>query len=49
MKDILFAVFYLVAIVVLILHFTGWLDDRNMNWLVYVVDWVRFDLIYPFE
>jgi hypothetical protein len=28
--DILFGLFYLVAIVVVVLHFTGWLEDHNM-------------------
>ena len=29
-----FSAFYAVAIVVLILHFTGWLKRNNLEWLV---------------
>lgn len=33
----LFALFYIFAILVLVLHFTGFLARRNMEWLVLVV------------
>lgn len=33
----LFALYYILAIVVLILHFTGFLARRNLEWLVYVL------------
>ena len=46
MKDILFALFYLVAIVVVALHFTGWLEDRSMNWLVYLVTALVFPVVF---
>lgn len=29
-----FYAFYVIAIVVLILHFTGWLKRKNLEWLV---------------
>ncbi len=32
-----FYAFYVVAIIVLILHFTGWLKRNNMEWLVLVL------------
>lgn len=32
-----FWIFYALAIVVLILHFTGWLRSHNMEWLVLVL------------
>ncbi len=32
-----FAAFYVVAIIVLVLHFTGWLRDHNLEWLVFVL------------
>ena len=32
-----FIAFYIVAIVILILHFTGWLAERNLEWLVFVL------------
>lgn len=33
----LFALFYIFAILVLVLHFTGFLARRNLEWLVLVV------------
>ncbi len=44
--DILFAVFYVVAIVVVVLHYTGWLEDRNLNWIVYVTAAAIFPVMY---
>jgi hypothetical protein len=32
-----FWIFYAVAIVILILHFTGWLRAHNMEWLILVL------------
>jgi hypothetical protein len=32
-----FYVFYVIAIVVLILHFTGWLKRNNLEWLILVL------------
>jgi hypothetical protein len=32
-----FALFYVVAIIVLVLHFTGWLARNNLEWLVLVL------------
>ena len=46
MKDILFALFYLVAIVIVVLHFTGWLEERDMNWLVYVTAALVFPVVF---
>jgi hypothetical protein len=31
------AIYYVVAITILILHFTGWLRNRNLEWLVLVL------------
>lgn len=33
----LFGLYYVLAIVVLILHFTGYLARRNLEWLLYLV------------
>ena len=30
----LFALFYIIAIIILVLHFTGFLARRNLEWLV---------------
>lgn len=32
-----FYVYYCVAIAILIMHFTGFLGRRNMEWLIYVL------------
>jgi len=32
-----FALFYVVAIIVLVAHFTGWLARNNLEWLVLVL------------
>jgi len=32
-----FIAFYIIAIIILILHFTGWLAERNLEWLVFVL------------
>jgi predicted permease len=32
-----FIAFYIVAIIILILHFTGWLAKHNLEWLVFVL------------
>ena len=45
MENILFGLFYLVAITVLILHFTGWLAERNLEWLVYVIAVLVFPVV----
>ena len=37
MENFLFGLFYLFAIVVVILHYTGWLEERNLNWIVFAV------------
>jgi hypothetical protein len=34
---VLFALFYVIAITVLILHFTGFLARHNMEWVVLVL------------
>lgn len=33
----LFALYYLAAIIILALHFTGFLARRRLEWLLYVV------------
>jgi len=32
-----FYVFYAIAIIILILHFTGWLRRHNLEWLILVL------------
>ena len=32
-----FILFYVVAILILVLYFTGWLARRNLEWLVLVL------------
>jgi len=33
----LFYAFYIIAAIILILHFTGWLRRNNLEWLVLVL------------
>jgi hypothetical protein len=32
-----FYMFYVVAIIVLVLHFTGWLKRNNLEWIILVL------------
>jgi hypothetical protein len=41
----LFYAFYVVAIIVLILHFTGWLKRNRMEWLVLVMAATIFPVV----
>ena len=36
-NNIVFYAFYAVAIVILVLHFTGWLKRNNLEWLMLVL------------
>ncbi len=40
-----FYVFYVVAIIVLILHFTGWLKRNRLEWLVLVIAAAVFPVV----
>jgi len=40
-----FYAFYVIAIVVLILHFTGWLKRNNLEWLVLVLAVAVFPVV----
>jgi hypothetical protein len=44
-NNILFGMFYLIAIAVLILHFTGWLAERNLVCIVYVIAVLVFPVV----
>ncbi|MGR8919760.1 MAG: hypothetical protein ACU85V_09075 [Gammaproteobacteria bacterium] len=46
MEDILIAIYYVSAIVVIALHYTGWLEDRGLEWIVYVVAVLLFPMLY---
>ncbi len=36
-KKIVFYAFYAIAIVILVLHFTGWLKRNNLEWVMLVL------------
>lgn len=38
--------FYVVAIIILILHFTGWLAKNSLEWVVLVLAAATFPAIY---
>jgi hypothetical protein len=40
-----FYAFYVVAIVVLVLHFTGWLQRNNLDWIVLVLAVATFPAV----
>jgi hypothetical protein len=40
-----FYAFYVIAIIVLILHFTGWLKRNNLEWLVLVLAIATFPAV----
>jgi len=44
-KTMAFYAFYLVAIVVLVLHFTGWLARNNLEWVVLVLAVATFPAV----
>jgi len=41
----LFYAFYVIALIVLILHFTGWLKRNNLEWLVLVLAVATFPAV----
>jgi hypothetical protein len=41
----LFYAFYAVALIILILHFTGWLKRNNLEWLVLVLAVATFPAV----
>ena len=41
----LFYAFYVVAIIVLVLHFTGWLRRNNLEWVVLVLAVATFPAV----
>jgi hypothetical protein len=42
----LFYAFYVVAAIILVLHFTGWLKRNNLEWLVLVLAVATFPAVY---
>ena len=42
----LFYAFYVVAAIILILHFSGWLKRNNLEWLVLVLAVATFPAVY---
>ena len=41
----LFYAFYVIALIILILHFTGWLKRHNLEWLVLVLAVATFPAV----
>ena len=41
----LFYAFYVVPLIILILHFTGWLKRNNLEWLVLVLALATFPAV----
>jgi hypothetical protein len=41
-----FYAFYVIAIIILILHFTGWLRSNNLEWLILVLAAAVFPVVF---
>jgi len=41
----LFYAFYVIAVIILVLHFTGWLKRNNLEWLVLVLAMATFPAV----
>lgn len=46
MEDILIGSYYVTAIVVIALHYLGWLADRGLEWVVYATAVMLFPMLY---
>ncbi len=42
----LFGLFYILAIATLVLHFTGFLDRHNLEWLLFVLAAAVFPAVF---
>ena len=42
----LLLIYYVIAITILVLHFTGWLRDRNLEWVVLVLAATVFPAVW---
>ena len=45
----LFYAFYVIAIIILILHFTGWLKRQNLEWLILLLAVAVFPVVIFFK
>jgi hypothetical protein len=45
----MFYAFYVIAAVILILHFTGWLKRNNLEWLMLVLAAAVFPVVFFFK
>jgi len=41
-----FYAFYVIAIIILIMHFTGWLKRNNLEWLILVLAVAVFPVVF---
>ena len=46
MEDILIGLYYVAAIIVIVLHYVGWLEERGLEWLVYLVAVLLLPMLY---
>jgi len=44
-----FYAFYVIAVIILILHFTGWLKRNNLEWLILVLAVAVFPVVIFFR
>lgn len=43
---LMFYAFYVIATIILVLHFTGWLKRNNLEWIVLVLAVATFPAVY---
>ena len=41
----LLALFYVLAIILIIMHYTGWLAKHNLEWLLYILALTVFPVV----
>ena len=46
MENILIALYYAVAIIIIVVHYFGWLKEFGFDWMVYAVAVFMFPMLY---
>lgn len=46
MENALTALYYVSALIVIVLHYTGWLADRGLEWIVFATAVLLFPMLY---
>ena len=46
LEDILIGGYYVGAIIIIVLHYVGWLADHGLEWVAYVAAVLLFPMLY---